>query len=136
MSMFTLYLLFVIMPNLHDTVGMRSFLALIGTMALIVYIVSRIGVATSRKDSDDMALSISGISVSKIIMTTCFSLFLLFYFIGIVTPDEDQVYKIAGGYIVTNDAELKKLPDNVFKVANDYLEKIQKKNETNKTEEK
>jgi hypothetical protein len=45
-------------------------------------------------------------------------------FINCFFPNQKAVYTIAGAYAVTNNEELAKLPNNVIKAANDYLEKL------------
>lgn len=40
-----------------------------------------------------------------------------------ILPTEKQLYVIAGGYVATNTKDIAKLPDNVVKAANAWLEK-------------
>lgn len=124
MSMFSLYMLFIVLPNLHDTNGLLFVLGMSGFGGGITYFISKIGVILSKEKSDEMEMSRAALSIGKPIMLTALSLFFFFYILGIVTPSENQVYKMAGGYVVMNDAELRKLPDNVAKAANAYLGKI------------
>lgn len=48
-----------------------------------------------------------------------------FAFLSLFIPSDTQMWTVAGGYVAANNAELKKLPDNVLKTANSYLEKLQ-----------
>ncbi len=43
--------------------------------------------------------------------------------IGVSLPSEKQLYMLAGGYVATNAKDVAKLPDNVVKAANAWLEK-------------
>lgn len=44
-------------------------------------------------------------------------------FISIPFPSEKQLYMLAGGYVATNTKDIAKLPDNVVKAANAWLER-------------
>lgn len=46
--------------------------------------------------------------------------------VGIFVPDSSQIYTVMGAYAVTNNQEMAKLPDNIAKAANAYLEKMSK----------
>lgn len=41
----------------------------------------------------------------------------------IILPSQQQLYFLAGGYVATNTKDVAKLPDNVVKAANAWLEK-------------
>lgn len=113
MSIPVLYALFVLLPNLSQYLA-TAFIA-----ACIAFGVTL--VLSGTVAMDDAA-------TGKKILGYCKVFALIAAAIGgaaVFVPNETQIYTIAGGYYATNNAELKKLPDNVLKAANGYLEKIQ-----------
>jgi hypothetical protein len=46
--------------------------------------------------------------------------------LAVLIPSEKQLYFIAGGYAATNITGIDKLPENVVKAANDWLEGVNK----------
>ncbi len=53
----------------------------------------------------------------------------LFLFLATAIPNEKELTFIAGGYFTTNNKEAQKLPENILKAANDFLEKMQDKDD-------
>lgn len=115
MNIFTLYLLFTVLPGLNC--------ALVIFLTCSVVAIICLGIGSSLEYGDDNKGKyypwIKKFIVAVIVLTI----------ISIFVPGEKQILTIAGGYAVTNDAEVKKLPDNILKAANSYLEKI---NDANK----
>lgn len=114
MSIFTLYLLFTVVPGLDGALTIFAVCSVLASIGLGV------GVLTAFDDEKEILYTwIKGTILFFVALTI----------VGIFVPNKDQILTIAGGYAVTNDAEMKKLPDNILKAANAYLEKV---NETNK----
>lgn len=49
--------------------------------------------------------------------------------VAVLTPTPKELAMILGGYYISNSEEVKKLPSNVVKTMNDFLEKYQDKTE-------
>lgn len=122
MSIWLLYLLFVIVPNLGDACAWLAVGS--GIAAGISGFFFCIGSVFASMGDDD---SKKFVPVLKPFFKNFMLAFLVCILLGVVTPSEKQLWTVAGGYAATNNAELKKLPDNVLKTANDFLEKVQSK---------
>lgn len=74
-------------------------------------------------DDDDKKKSAAVISYAKKLS----GFVILLAILDVFLPDQSQIYTITGAYAVTNNAEMAKLPDNILKAANGYLEKLNAK---------
>lgn len=113
MSITALYLLFVVIPNLG--VYCRAAFTVCAIIACLVGIAAAIIFPDNEKAGPSVWTWAIRFGVAAAIVA----------FVGVFLPSDKQLYTIAGGYYATNNAELKKMPDNVFKAANSYLEKLQ-----------
>lgn len=112
MSLMLLYLVFVLVPNVKDwsqvTMGITGFSAAIfcvfGALAV----------------SDDIISS----GLYKKILVSLIVCFSISSFLNTALPSNKQMLMIAGGYAVSNNAELKAMPENVLKAVNSYLDAL------------
>lgn len=51
-----------------------------------------------------------------------FSPVFIFFTLACIVPDKESMKLILGGYVVTNSENIEKLPDNIIKFSNAYLE--------------
>ncbi len=114
MSFIELYLFFVILPNISTLIG-------------ITFICCTIGIGTSLfisavSSADSSEFAMKALGVAKKFGAAAIILGIL----SIPIPDETQIYKLAGVYIVANTKDIKKLPDNLVGAANAWLEKAAK----------
>lgn len=139
MSLFQLYLFTVILPNIHGTFSTLSFLSLIlWILTIVIYGVCSCVALDSSDARSAMPYIKYGFKFTTIIVIIC-------TFFDVTTPSEKQLYTIAGGYVATNTQDVAKLPDNVVKAVNAWLEKAtsyaddkkpEKKDEDSKTDSK
>jgi hypothetical protein len=115
MTLMQLYLITVILPNMGIAIGM------IAGGFCVTAIFWGIAAAVS-SDFDEDEKTKEKIKVSK----KCALLALPFLLLCGLFPSEKQLYVIAGGYVATNTKDVAKLPDNVVKAANAWLEKVSK----------
>lgn len=112
MSLFTLYVFTVILPNL----GVLLFLALLfGSIALFYSNLMHHASEDELLPSNKKYLAALGI-IALVLM---------------LIPSESQLYKLAGAYIVTNTEGVGELPDNIVKAANDFLKSVQQETADN-----
>jgi len=95
----------------------------LGIITLVVLSVVLLLLKSVEYNDDDKAKSDATISYMKKLSGFVILLALLDVFL----PDQSQIYTITGAYAVTNNAEMAKLPDNILKAANGYLEKLNAK---------
>lgn len=117
MSIGLLYLLFVVLPNTAATCGP------ILTISAVGIFVSGMGYVMC--SLDEVETGRAAAPFVRPVLRSFLAMFFIFLVLNILTPTEKQIWTVAGGYAATNNAELKKLPDNVLKTANDYLERMQ-----------
>ena len=120
MSLPFLYLIFCVLPSAAGWVGAFTVL---GIITLVILSIVLLCLKSTEYDEDDKAKSAATVAYMKklsgfIILLAIFDVFL---------PDQSQIYTITGAYAVTNNAEMAKLPDNILKAANGYLEKLNAK---------
>lgn len=130
MSFFKLYLFFVALPHLGIAAGVLCGITGIGAVVATICHITNLTSQTFDKDAVKL------MPYSKFYMRLLWPLLFLSMTLAVFSPSSDELWMVAGGYAATNDAELKKLPDNVFRAANDYLEKLhantEKKNDSEK----
>lgn len=117
MSLLTIYMLFCVLPSAADWISGVSFWVMLLLVAMfVVYAIGLISADSEsfKEKSARLLPFIKGFSVATI--------FLLL--LDCTMPGKDQIYTMVGAYTVTNNAEMKKLPDNIVKAANAYLEEI------------
>lgn len=118
MSMFLLYCVFVFLPNLSGAINPLLFLAfIIGLVLVPLYCISNY---CGAKDSDAAKVAAACRPYKTFVLWAICILILL----QIIVPTNQQMMTVAGAYVVTNNAELKQLPENVLKAANSYLGKL------------
>lgn len=120
MSLPLLYLIFCVLPSAAGWVGTFTIFAIIG---FIILVIAYCLLATTITDDDEkrkMAKLLACIKRTACVMA-------VFALLDIFLPDTAQIYTITGAYAVTNNAEMAKLPDNVLKAANSYLENLNSK---------
>lgn len=111
MSLFTLYFFMVLLPNLHsNTCVLPVLLIVLGFICAIVHLVSSC-------DSDAKMIH----PVTSKAMKVLFPIAAVMMFINSLTPNDNQVYKMAGAYFVTNIDGIAQLPPNLIKAANDFI---------------
>lgn len=116
MNIWLLYLMFAVLPNAAKSLDLACFMA-----AVAILITIPIWLTCLAEEKVRAAARAIGWIKAEVIAIFVFMVFAIF------VPSEKQVWTIAGGYAATNDAELKKLPDNLLKTANDFLQKAQAK---------
>jgi len=116
MSLFLLYFVLVILPNLGG-LNILAFLSIImGGIVLIAHTIAMgVGAGADNHEAKNFAIAIKPIT-SKLLR---FGIILAF--VLTVVPSQKQIYTVAGAYIVTNTQDIAKLPDNLVKAANDWL---------------
>lgn len=119
MSLFTLYLI-SILPSLSNLTSV------IGTLSIIAFGVLTVMVLFLAGEGDDVP---AGITKAR---NLALKIALPCLIIATLIPGEKQLYMIAGGYVATNTAGVEKLPDNLVKAANNWLEKLAETGEEKK----
>lgn len=120
MSMFDLWVLFVLIPGLSATAGVVAVLLFVSGAALLV-------VGAVRDDYEDAVSPANKETklVDKMFRgaSMCFLAFALFFLIHSIIPGERHMYLLVGGYAATNIDGIDRLPKNIVNAANAYLEK-------------
>ncbi len=130
MSLFQLYLFMVILPNIHSTLGSLSIVALIIFLAIsVVLTISKAGALEDRGCSSVSQGLKNPWRIAAVVMIVVGAL-------SIISPSDRQIYMVAGGYAATNTKDVEKLPENIVKAANNWLEKLANLNEEPKTKSK
>lgn len=112
MSLFTLYLITTLLPNLHEAGSAIT--------SICAFIIAFSGLTCFMAfDKEDKA---TGIKVIKYALIP----FIIGGAFTILTPDSTQIYALVGGSFATNIEGVNKLPANVVKAANDFLESMNK----------
>ena len=125
MSLLTLYLISTL-PRLGDFIGGFSILLFVIAAGGLIVAAFEDGAVYGTPDHNWKKLWLT--HMKKWGIATCVSISL----ISTLIPSEKQLYFIAGGYAATNIAGIDKLPGNVVKAANDWLEGINKESEDKK----
>lgn len=115
MNFVELYVLLVILPGIDDAFNVVAVLSLVGfVVATALFLV--LTTAEDLWTDQDWTRGARkwGIRVASV----CF----LFTAIAIVSPSEEQLQKIIGGYVVTNIEGIEQLPENLVDYANKFLE--------------
>lgn len=124
MSTFTLYILLVVLPSIGIQLNcLNSFLVIGFIVCCICFLFS--GTIAEGFNCDDDEKKSEEIRKSFAKWRNGFLIaFTVSFIIVCVVPDEKQILMVAGAYTATHSKELAKLPDNAFKAANTYLEKM------------
>ena len=109
MSIFELFLLTTIVPNLGVALGILL------SMSIAWLCIMSFVCVISEFDGDCVSFLKKHIKKSIIVFT---ALLLL----NVPMPSERQMLLVAGGYAATNNAEIKKLPTNAAKAVNAWLD--------------
>ena len=120
MSLPFLYLIFCVLPSAGSW---ALFFTILGIITLVVL---GIGIGVMKLNEccdDDEKKSAEVINYAKKLS----GFVILLAILSVFLPSQSQIYTITGAYAVTNNAEMAKLPDNILKAANGYLEKINAK---------
>jgi len=113
MSIFELWALFVAFPTLE---AISTFiLVMLGITAVTIGIIFLISEGNSWDGTKMFFEKFKSVLIGL----------LLFGLVGNFVPNEKQVALIIGGTIATNTKGIEKLPDNLVKAANSFLERIQ-----------
>lgn len=111
MSLTTLYILFVLFP------GVLSLSLLVSIFSGISTGVLGMGTIASAADGHE---EVSTFFFKYFKMSI--AIFIISSVLVAVIPNKSQMLILIGGYAVTNNEQIQKLPDNVLKAANAYLE--------------
>ncbi len=117
MDLLQLYLFLVILPNIGNAVVTFVIIGILGLVSCLT--VYGFAIIDEEENQEKRKSLLRGIKIFG-------SILIISLIISSITPTDKQIYMVAGGYAATNDKELKKLPDNVLKAANSYLESLQK----------
>jgi hypothetical protein len=117
-----LYALFVLLPGLAAAFTVITVVGLL-TYIIIIFIASMCG---------DIKHDNFTYYYKAIVKPWLIGLLILCGIAATVLPSQKDMLLLVGGYAVTNNKELTKLPDNVLRAANTYLEAIQDKKDNNK----
>lgn len=113
MSLGTLYLIFCVIPSFaYFLQGLQ----LLGFVGLTICGVAYLFIQADMRSIEDVPMK-SWVIKSLMVIFTSSAL-------AIFIPDKNQVYLLTGAYAVSNSAEIARLPDNIAKAANRYLEKL------------
>ena len=116
MSIGLLYLLLVVLPSSACWIGFLTFGA--GTGCVVSLIIAAANAPAYREEDKKTISSMKALAKKFMIVM------IILGSLDVLLPDSKQIYSLAGAYAVSNDKELAKLPDNVLKAANSYLEKF------------
>jgi hypothetical protein len=112
MTLTQLYLFTVILPNISATFTFFAISLICLTVgALFIALLAASG------DAEEKAPRFIALSKKAFIWLCVLSV------VALPFPTEKQLYTLAGGYVATNAKDVSKLPDNVVKAANAWLEK-------------
>lgn len=121
MSLKLLYLIFVVCPAIAGE----------HVMVELTWVSSSIGwfvawVVPLLPDTEGAVGTMSAVrsSCRKVSLICC-----AFLMLCSLVPNEKQIMFITGGYAVTNNAELQKMPENILKAVNSYLGTLAKPEE-------
>jgi O-antigen/teichoic acid export membrane protein len=120
MSLPFLYLIFCVLPS---AAGWFGTFTILGIVTLIILGIAIAVMKSVEYDDDDKRKSAAVLSYMKKLS----GFVVLLAILDVFLPDQSQIYTITGAYAVTNNAEIAKLPDNILKAANGYLEKLSAK---------
>ena len=114
-----IWFLFIIVPQLGIAAGILCFVS-----AIITAITTATIVLDTNLDED-------GKAKGSIILKIAVPILLITSLLSVLLPDREDIKFIAGGYAVVKSAqyiadsdEAKKLPDNILKLANKFLEDV------------
>ena len=112
MTLAQLYLFTVLIPNIGSTLNAIE----------IIFVVCAFccgaGLINAAAECDDDAIKYWRKAALKFVWAI-----IVVGIISVPIPSEKELYTVAGGYIATNTKDVAKLPDNVVKAANAWLEK-------------
>ena len=115
MSIFTLYILLTVIPNLREISGV---LAIILSVCLLLGAVFMCAVLDACDSDNEDKYRTTGKRLAKvtaIVVAVCCTL-------STFLPSKDQMLLIAGGSIVTNAEGIEELPNKVAEVANNTID--------------
>lgn len=115
MTLMQLYLFTVILPNAYHALDCLSVICLMALATLLVTAIYAVPVEEP-EFAKRIFRWVVRFAVSFVVLTL----------IAIPLPSDKQLYTLAGGYVATNTKDVAKLPDNVVKAANAWLEKASK----------
>jgi UDP-N-acetylmuramyl pentapeptide phosphotransferase/UDP-N-acetylglucosamine-1-phosphate transferase len=113
MSLLSLYLVSVLLNAATIIHPLLVFLIILGVITLII---GSIAYADDYKETSSKVFSFT----KKITLVICILLTL-----KVLVPTEKQMYLMAGAYVVTNNEQIKQLPDNMLGAANAWLKKLE-----------
>lgn len=118
MSLWLLYTILVLIPNLHAFSS-----SIIWCPTIIVMFISGLAfiICVCTPNEPDTKNIIGPV---RYVFKYTIRLTLMLSILGIILPNQKQMYMVAGGYVVTNNKEVQALPDNVMGAANAYLAKL------------
>ena len=111
MNLFTLYLIFTVLPNLNTA---SITLCVLSGIALIIFMVCYV-FSTGDDNANDLALC-------KKIIPKLLILFVPVFILTVLIPSGKQLAYLVSGYVITNTEDIDKLPKNLVDAANKYLE--------------
>lgn len=124
MSIFELWLLTTVIPNLNIITGITLTAGFIVLGCLLVNALINIEVYEDSLYEGGKKKYESAKALIRNSKKFIVALFILATFNAII-PSERQMLIIAGGYAVTNNAEIKKLPTNAAKAVNAWLDVVE-----------
>jgi uncharacterized membrane protein len=121
MSLIQLYLL-TRADHIHDLLVVFG---IIFFMAAFMVFIGRTMTGSEASDEEHMGVA-----------AKLFAGFIVLLILSCAVPTKEDLYVMLGGYYATNDAELKKLPDNVLGAVNDFLTQYRGKTAAPDTQQK
>jgi hypothetical protein len=112
MTLFTLYLLFVLLPGLHVL-----FWTVAAIMMVACFIIFCVFVSEHNEHQPG-----PGKKVLRVLLRYAFPALAVALLGANLLPDERQVYLLAGGYAVANVEGVENLPPAIVKAATKYLD--------------
>lgn len=123
MEIWQLYLL-TVLPNLQTFFGVISILGFTYSLTTGVII---LGTHSNYAGEVDKKTATEWAKTMK--LRLCIVCVFIFGILGTLIPSQEQLLMIVGGYYVTNNKELKEMPNNLFEYINKKLKDAAKEEE-------
>lgn len=114
MNIWLLWLLIVVIPGINGLLNTIN-IAIFVIACIVLLCAGLLIMFDSISNTDDLIKKIKKFKYAAVIW------FISCVFVGLL-PDKEQITYLVGGYFVTNIEDINKLPPNLIKSANQFLE--------------